>query len=300
MATTLKTQPKEQAEAPPPRGFPPVEARLWPSRPDQLGAMALEPLPVERLAMLGALLPGIAHELSNPLAYVIANLNAVRGVVARFPPMPGVDLEDLRAALDESAEGAERVRQIVSDLKALARTGRRACGPIDVRSTLLAALDLVRAETKHRALVVTNLDEVSAVLADEAQLGQLFLALLLSATQTMPSGAASTQRLVASTEMRDGWVTLTVEDTGLGLDPDARSRPGEVPVLTIARAITLELGGTLSVQTEPGRGTAVTVRLPPCAGAGAADGDTSAEAAPLPSPPTPALHAGPRLSPPCS
>ncbi len=228
----------------------------------------------ERLASMGTLAAGIAHEINNPLAFVIANLNAVRNELAEAPLMEGVDLEDVRDALKEAADGAERVRQIVSDLKTFTRTNERQRGPIDVRRVLQAALNMARNETKHRAQVVTDLGEVSAVNGNEARLGQVFLNLLVNAAQAIPDGRAQQNRITVATRMEGQTVVATIEDTGCGIRPEVLPRifdpyfstkrvgEGTGLGLFISLGIIKELGGDLQVHSTPGKGTTFEVRLP--------------------------------------
>ena len=243
----------------------------------------------DRMASVGTLAAGVAHEINNPLAYVLANLDFALGELQA----PGAGPEELARALGEAREGAVRVREIVRDLKSFSRVSEAEREPTDVRRVLQTAVGLAQNEIRHRARLAIEYAEVPPVLASEHRLGQVFLNLLINAAQSIPDGAADRNLVNASTFLAgDGRVAVEITDTGSGIpaevlprifDPFFTTKPVGVGTglgLSIAHGIVAELGGELTVRSELGSGSIFTVRLPP-APAGARP---RAAAAPGPAP----------------
>jgi len=240
----------------------------------------------ERMASLGTLASGVAHEVNNPLAFIVANLNTVRGELSRVKELPGLDLADIRAALAEAQEGAERVASIVGNLKAFSRgDDEQTPVPCDLGPILEGVLNLAGNETRHRARVVKDFRPVPLVVANQARLGQLFLNLVLNAAQAIPDGHVETNQLTVSTETVNGAAVVTVQDTGEGIAPENLGRVfdpffstkhagrGTGMGLFIALGIAKELGGDIQVDSSVGAGTRFKVRLP---AGGNPHGDTEA------------------------
>lgn len=247
---------------------------------------------VERLVATGELAAGVAHEINNPLAFVIANLthlarelpevfDQLRAQASGLTPAPGDPLgpealEDLLQALAEAREGADRVKLVVRDLKSLSRVDEAERGEVDVRRVVEGSIRLVRNEIRQRARLVTDFVEVPRIVANEARQGQVFLNLAMNAAQAIPEGAAEQNELRISTSVDDeGRVVVDVTDTGVGIPPHLLSRIFEPffttkPVglgtglgLSICETIVSALGGSLAVESEVGKGTTFRVTLPP-------------------------------------
>lgn len=228
----------------------------------------------ERMASIGTLAAGVAHEINNPLSYVLSNLTVVLNDLRGLRELPGLDLGDLLAALDEAREGSERVKHIVSDLRSFARVDEQRRVPCDVPQVMSAALNMARNETRHRARVVTHFEPTGPVLANEARLGQVFLNLIINAAQAIPDGHFDDHTITITTRELGGTITVTVKDTGSGISPEHVSRifdpffstkavgEGTGLGLFIAQNIVRDLGGSLTVESTPGLGTTFEVRLP--------------------------------------
>ncbi|HEY6004154.1 MAG TPA: ATP-binding protein [Anaeromyxobacter sp.] len=224
----------------------------------------------DRMASVGTLAAGVAHEINNPLAYVIANLSAASESAAALPD-GAVDLQD---ALREAREGAERVRRIVAELRTFSRPDEAARGPIDVRRVLDAAVNLARHEIRHRAQVVKRYEDVPPVDANESRLAQAFLNLIVNAAQAIPEGRAEANQIRLSARLAEGRVRVEVEDTGVGIapehigrifDPFYTTKPVGVGTglgLSICHGIVSSLGGEIRVDSVPGKGSTFAVVLP--------------------------------------
>ena len=228
----------------------------------------------ERLTSLGTMAAGVAHEINNPLSFVLANLNVVKNELATFPPLPGVDLVDLRAAVSEALEGAERVRQIVLGLKPFARVDEHQRGQCDIARIVEASLKMAKNELRHRARIVKDLKPVAPVFANEARLGEVFLNLLMNAAQSIPDGHAAENLVTVALREEKGQVVIVVSDTGCGIPAEVLPRifdpffstkqigAGTGLGLFISQGIVQDAGGVISVVSAPGRGSTFEVRLP--------------------------------------
>ncbi len=248
----------------------------------------------ERLAAMGTMSAGLAHEINNPLAFVIANLEYLRTELQRLAPgLPRHALLDLGEVLSESEEGTRRIASIVHDLKAFARdeatTGEP--GPVDARRAVELALKMASHNLRHRARLVVALEEVPLVVGFEHRLAQVVLNLLINAGQAIPEHqAASAEIRVRTFVERPGWVAIEVSDTGQGIaadvlprifDPFFTTKPAGVGTglgLSIVHGIVTSLGGRLAVESSPGRGSSFLVSLR------TADAEGAAVQTPLPAP----------------
>ena len=228
----------------------------------------------DRMASVGTLAAGVAHEINNPLASVIANIDmAVQDVHAMtdrsvLPPDLIDELEDARTA-------ADRVREIVRDLKIFSRAEEERHGPVDVEHVLESTLRMGWNEIRHRAKLVKNYHKVPLVEANESRLGQVFLNLIINAAHAIPTGNYDGNRITISTDYDPkGKVKITISDTGTGIPVHVRPRlftpffttkpvgVGTGLGLAISHRIITQFGGTLTFETEIGRGTDFIVTLP--------------------------------------
>jgi PAS domain S-box-containing protein len=227
----------------------------------------------DRLAALGVLSAGVAHEINNPLAYLLLNLE----YLARELPSLAEDPSKLGAMLvrvRDACHGAERVSSIVRDLRTFARADEGARGPIDVRAALESALNIAGNEIKQRATLVRDYEPVPPVDANPNRVEQVLLNLLLNAVQSLPWPSGQGQQIRARLRSSKGNVTISIEDTGSGIpdellgkifDPFFTTKPlgiGTGLGLPICRSIVRGLDGDISVQSTPGVGSTFTVTLP--------------------------------------
>lgn len=228
-----------------------------------------------RAVALGTLSAGIAHEINNPLSWMMTNLQTVqdeldRGSMGRRR-MPGHD--NLQHALEDALQGGRRVMSIVRDLKTLSREGAQA-GVADVHAALDLACRIASRQIEARARLVRDYGHVPPVSGSSGRLGQVFLNLLTNAVQAIPEGERDMHRITLRTRSRDGAVEVTVRDDGRGIpasvlphifDPFFTTKGTEEGTglgLPITRSIVDGLGGSISVQSREGEGATFTLRLP--------------------------------------
>ena len=226
----------------------------------------------DRLSAMGALAAGVAHEINNPLSFVLGN---VEWALERLEH--GESPQAVASALEEARDGARRVQSIVRDLKTFSRSEHESESrrPVDVLPVLRSSLNIARNQLRHRARLATDLQPVPAVEGSEQRLGQVFLNLLINAAQAIPRNAAAEHDIFVGTRTApDGSVIIEVRDSGEGMTPEVMRRifdpffttkagEGTGLGLPICHAIVRSLGGRIEVESEPGRGSTFRVVLPP-------------------------------------
>jgi PAS domain S-box-containing protein len=228
----------------------------------------------DRMASVGTLAAGVAHEINNPLASVIANLDMAVVDVRDFPD-PSALPRDLLEELRDARAAADRVREIVRDLKIFSRAEDDKRGPVDVEQVLESTLRMAWNEIRHRAKLVKNYHKVPFVDANESRLGQVFLNLLVNAVQAIPEGRYDQNQITVSTGTdASGRVVVSIADTGAGIPTHVRSRlftpffttkpvgVGTGLGLAISHRIVTSFGGTITFETSVGKGTEFHVSLP--------------------------------------
>jgi CheY-like chemotaxis protein len=238
----------------------------------------------DRMAALGTLSAGVAHEINNPLTYLLVNLEHVlrrlRAACASDDPVAELSaapegLTGLTHSLQHAVEGANRVRRIVRDLATFAQGNIEQRGLVDVRGIVESATQLAWHEIRHRARLARSLAELPPVEANEARLSQVFLNLLVNAAQAIPEGQADRHEVRVATRTDElGRAVVEIADTGIGIpeenmprifDPffTTKGESGTGLGLAISHGTVKAAGGEIQVTSTPGRGTTFRVILPP-------------------------------------
>ena len=237
----------------------------------------------ERMASVGMLSASVAHEINNPLAVIVANLEFA---LQRFEALgveqsavatsgDGAGLREARQSLREAHEAAERVAHIVRDLKVFSRASSdEQEGAVDIERVVESALRMASNEIRHRANIVRHYVKVPPIHGNEARLGQVFLNLIVNAAQAIPEGRAAENRIGLSIHMGENdRVVVEISDTGSGIPPQVVARifdpffttkaagVGTGLGLAICQRIVLRYGGDIAVDSRPGHGTTFRVSL---------------------------------------
>ncbi|MEY2935771.1 MAG: hypothetical protein RL033_6520 [Pseudomonadota bacterium] len=229
----------------------------------------------DRMASIGSLAAGVAHEINNPLTATVASLEfALERLTLLAQKTQEPELLELLELLEDASAGAQRVRTIVRDLKIFSRAEEDNRGPVDVQRVLDSSLRMAWNEIRHRAQLVREYEAVPPVEANESRLGQVFLNLIVNAVQCLPDGYADKNQIRVRTFLDvAGRVVMEVEDTGPGIPPEVLARlftpffttkPRGVGTglgLSICQRIVGSFGGEMRVRSTVGKGTCFSVIL---------------------------------------
>lgn len=225
----------------------------------------------ERLAAVGMLAAGVAHEINNPLAYVLLNLKYLE----RELPLAASDpsrIPKLLQHLTDASHGASRVHAIVKDLRSFARTDTETPTAVDLNPIIDAAITMAEVSLTGKGTIHTKLLSRSPVVGVPAKLEQVVLNLLMNAIQSLDGSNPDNSITVETTESVDGHIRLTITDNGVGLDSQLQERVfdpffttkprgmGTGLGLPICRRIVESFGGRIWL-TPLGVGTRATVEL---------------------------------------
>jgi len=216
----------------------------------------------DRMVALGALAAGIAHEINNPLALVIGNLELAQ----RRP-------EDTDELLRAATEGAARVRDIVRDLSIFSRPEPDQPVAVDLREVAESSVSLVRGKVRPRATLVLDVEAVPPVVGSRGRFGQVLLNLILNALDALPAERpAKDNQILVRLRPKVGGLVLEVQDNGVGIPAEVQPRlfepffttrrGGSGLGLAVAHDIVASAGGSLVFHTVLGEGTTFRVELP--------------------------------------
>lgn len=253
----------------------------------------------EKMASLGVLAAGVAHEINNPIGYITSNFNSLKVAfedIRSFIEELKIDIEsdsskektsstwlrllkkyDLIFLLDdfidlsnETSEGLERVKQIVADLRAFSREDTAEKVIVDINDTLRSSINILENQTKYHASIVTRLTELPKIMGFSGKLGQVFTNLISNANQAVDDHGS----IHIFTEKTDTDIRISVQDNGHGISeenmqnlftPFFTTKPigeGTGLGLSISHGIVEEHSGTITVSSELNVGTIFTVQIP--------------------------------------
>jgi len=265
---------------------------------DKLEAARHQAMQAEKMASIGQLAAGVAHEINNPIGFVLSNFRSLErymadvfGVIAAYEAaepllVDGAQLanlrrvkesaeldfvkEDVKQLLIESGDGLDRVKRIVQDLKDFSRVGENEWQTADLIRGLESTLNVVRNEIKYKAEVVKRYGAMPEIECMPSQLNQVFMNLLVNAAHAI----AERGTITIGCETVGDEVCVAVADTGSGIAPEALGRifdpffttkpvgQGTGLGLSLSYSIVRRHGGRIDVESEPGLGTTFRVWLP--------------------------------------
>ena len=256
----------------------------------------------EKLASIGQLAAGVAHEINNPIGFIFSNFGTLEKYLAQLfdmlkayeeaePVLAGspaaarllrlreeIELDylkdDIPALMAESKDGIQRVRKIVQDLKDFSRVdARQEWEWVSLHTGIDSTLNIVNNEIKYKADVVKQYGELPEVECLPSELNQVFMNLLVNAAHAI-SAERGLITIRSSTDEARGTVSIEVADNGCGIpkenlgrifDPFFTTKPvgkGTGLGLSLSYGIVKKHGGRIEVNSEPGRGTAFRVSVP--------------------------------------
>ena len=253
----------------------------------------------EKMASLGQLVAGIAHELNNPISYIYANMKELENYIGAIDRLLKVltrqanqpdfrerleetlreirrhyDLdfiqEDIGKLIRESIEGSQRVKQVVQNLRNFSRLDEAEFKAVDLHEGIESTLSLLRNEMKNRIAVHRQFGKLPEVFCHPGHLNQVFMNLLLNAVQAIEGKG----NIWIRTELRGEEVVIEIRDDGRGIPPEVREKifdpffttkpvgQGTGLGLSISYNIVKEHGGRIEVESAPGQGTTFRIFLP--------------------------------------
>ncbi|MCZ6570240.1 MAG: ATP-binding protein [Deltaproteobacteria bacterium] len=251
----------------------------------------------DRLASLGTLVAGVAHEINNPITYVLGNLGdldrlvgAMREAILTYRGSATPDviasaetkifqaggLEALDEILSDAQEGAVRIRDLVRDLLLLCRVTEQASTPVNVHEILDSSLRLVAKQLAARAVLVRDYRATRKVAGDRARLAQVFMNLITNAMQACTPPDPPRHSIVVRTQNTDAGIELEIQDSGNGIPEEIQHEiftpffttkdlgEGTGLGLYISRRIIEQHSGSISFRCPPSGGTIFRVHLPEC------------------------------------
>lgn len=229
---------------------------------------------MEKMASLGVLAAGIAHEINNPLSFLISNLEALKSSTRDLQGRLTLEdkdklaMEEFQAMAQESLEGAVRIKKIVSDLRTFSRrTDESQRIAVDLNQILESVLTIVWNEIKYKVTLVKNYQAKSQIIGDPTQLAQVFLNIFINASQAIENKG----NIELSTSEDDKYIYIKIADTGSGMPPEVLQKIFD-PFFSTKKSTGLGLSvsyniikqhkGDVTVTSKPGQGTTFIVKLP--------------------------------------
>ena len=247
----------------------------------------------DRLVTLGQLAASVAHEINNPLAFILSNINSLKifwdeaqrvvyayhdsweaGLATERELQFAQSLTDAGSLMQETAEGGRQVRALVQELKTLARSDGGLLESVDLAEIAASTLLLTERELSGRARVVKALAPARIVRANRSKLHQVVLNLLVNAGQALDGNEPEQNEIRVVTEIDGGDAVLSVSDTGCGIPLEHQERifdlffttkPSGVGTgigLSVCAMVVKRLGGNIVVRSTAGEGSTFTVRVP--------------------------------------
>jgi signal transduction histidine kinase len=252
----------------------------------------------EKMASIGQLAAGVAHEINNPMGFISSNLSSLNNYLAKITDYFTIQsdlfsksedtrtctalnekrktlkidfiIEDIKDLIQESLEGAERVKKIVQDLKTFSRVDQTEQKPADINECIESTINIVWNELKYKTTLQKEYGDIPQTICYPQQLNQVFMNILVNAAHAIEKQGIITVR----TWRENGSIFASFSDTGRGIDPEHLSRIFE-PFFTtkevgkgtgLGLSITYDIikkhGGEITVQSEVGKGTTFAIHIP--------------------------------------
>jgi signal transduction histidine kinase/CheY-like chemotaxis protein len=224
-----------------------------------------------KLATLGEMSAGIAHEINNPLAYISLNLEEANDLLISSSAIGTAEVQE---RIKDAQDGLERISKIVKGLKTFSRAEDTELHLIDLNQSLQTALNMSANEIKYRAKVATNFEDSLIVHSNDGLLVQVFLNLLINAAHAIKEGDVEHNEISIRTWREGDEIFAAIKDSGSGIEEQhlakifdlffttKTSGIGTGLGLAISQSIIKSQGGRIEVQSFLGKGTTMLVRLP--------------------------------------
>jgi two-component system NtrC family sensor kinase len=269
---------------------------------ESLREMQAQMMQSDKLATIGQLAAGVAHEINNPMGFVGSNMMTLANYVGKYNEyIDQIEVElrdsssgllpehiqalrqslkldyvmrDIAVLVDECNEGIDRVKRIVQDLRTFSRTDSSAVGSVDLNSCMDSTINIVMNEIKYAAELKRDYGDLPKVQCNAQQINQVFMNLLINAAHAILAKGEEVGEIIIRTWCEGDNAFVSVSDNGCGIAPENCSKifdaffttkevgKGTGLGLSISSGIILKHGGEITVKSEVGVGTTFTVMLP--------------------------------------
>jgi PAS domain S-box-containing protein len=263
---------------------------------EELSRTQTKLLHTQKLAAVGEVAAGVAHEVNNPAAFVLMNCDQMAeqvaaldrfvvelrglaahdrtGALGELLATKGFDVRALVELVADNREGIERIRSVTRDLRLFSRVEREEVNAVDLNDVVRGTIRLLSNELRHRARVELSLGELPTLAAERNKLAQVVTNLLLNAAQAIVEGAADANVITVTTASVGEEIVLSVRDSGVGMaeavvehifEPFFTTKSSEQGTglgLSLCAEIVKNHRGQILVSSVPARGSLLTVRLP--------------------------------------
>ncbi|MEA3221565.1 MAG: ATP-binding protein [Thermodesulfobacteriota bacterium] len=269
----------------------------------ELKALHAKILQSEKMAAIGQLAAGIAHEINNPMGFISSNLGTLNKYVDRLTSfieiqsevieslngkdaLEGLEqkkkelkldyiIKDIKDLIDESSDGAGRVKKIVQDLKSFSRVDEEEYKHADINECIETTINIIWNELKYKCTVKKEYGDIPSTKCYPQQLNQVFMNLLVNASQAIEKKG----EITIKTWLEDGSINVSISDTGCGIPEENLGKlfepffttkevgKGTGLGLSITYDIVKKHGGEIKVESQVGKGTTFTINIPVVEGA---------------------------------
>src|SRR6478736_2150921 len=179
----------------------------------------------DRLTSIGMLAAGVAHEINNPLAYVLGNLEFALGRLGEGQLPEPAEFAEVVQALSQAREGSQRISHITRDLKVFCRsTEDDEKSLVSIKKVMDSAINIAWNQIRHRARLVRDFERVPTVAGNQDRLSQVFLNLLVNAAQALPDAQVEQNEINVKIGLARGRIVIEVSDNGCGMTPEQQRR----------------------------------------------------------------------------
>ncbi len=247
---------------------------------DELKQTESQLIQSEKMASLGQLVAGIAHELNNPIGFIYGNMKQLRSYIDRVESflqknakgeksLAGI-LPDLNGLIEDTLKGSQAVKELVENLRTFSHLDQAERKPADIHPGIETCLMILRPEIKDRIRIETSLETTRQVECNAGQLNQVFLNIILNAAQAIPDLGT----IFIRTRDRGDTVVIEIEDTGSGIPEEIQDKifdpfyttkevgHGMGLGLSISYSIIQNHGGKIEVESRKGKGSLFRITLP--------------------------------------
>jgi signal transduction histidine kinase len=222
---------------------------------------------LEKMASLGILSAGVAHEINNPLTFLITNLNILLSYMDQEGRISEDKMKEVRPIVEECLEGTNRIKRVIGDLLSFSRRSKGKKALTDINRLLDATIKILWNEIKYKVDIIKDYRASTRIWVDPNQISQVFLNIIINGAYAIKDRGT----IYISTHEDGENIFTRISDTGCGIpqkelskifEPFYTTRGGTGLGLSVSNTIVKSHGGEIKIESEVGRGTSFTIILP--------------------------------------